>query len=152
MLDTPSNTVSDVRLQSFSIAYEYPQPHQPLPDRRSRAQRGRQASPMRCVRRRGGDVGDAGTRGSDFSLRLIPCEPFPNSRLPRCCARRRELQERSRYYSTPARKIFRACDRPAFLCDRDRRRCGAGCGRICRGNIPPRRAPHPFSHHGPGTG
>src|SRR5712691_1526588 len=24
MLDTPSNTVSDVRLQSFSIAYEYP--------------------------------------------------------------------------------------------------------------------------------
>src|SRR5438034_9671289 len=24
MLDTPSNTISDVRLQSFSIAYEYP--------------------------------------------------------------------------------------------------------------------------------
>ena len=24
MLDTPSNSVSDVRLQSFSISYEYP--------------------------------------------------------------------------------------------------------------------------------
>src|SRR5256886_12500366 len=24
MLDTPSNTINDVRLQSFSIAYEYP--------------------------------------------------------------------------------------------------------------------------------
>jgi 3-dehydroquinate synthase len=24
MLDTPSNTISDVRVQSFNIAYEYP--------------------------------------------------------------------------------------------------------------------------------
>src|ERR1700678_1085141 len=101
MLDTPSNTISDVRVQTFDISYEYP-----VVFTRDAFGSGNR-SLIEVLARKEADK---------LHRCVIPRQASPDRRRACCRSRRRALQERSRYHSAPAREIFGTGDRPALLC------------------------------------